>query len=72
MKLTTEKMQSMITTRPTPFYVFDEDGFVENYQHLCKAMRRWYPNYVPGYSYKTNYAPYVCQLVKRLGGWAKV
>lgn len=56
----------------SPLYVFDDKGFVENYKHLCVAFRRIYPNYNPGYSYKTNYTPHICKLVKSLGGFAEV
>lgn len=56
----------------SPLYVFDDKGFVENYRHLCDAFRRIYPNYNPGYSYKTNYTPHIVKLVKRLGGYAEV
>ena len=56
----------------SPLYVFDDKGFIENYNHLCEAFRRVYPNYNPGYSYKTNYTPHICKLVKRLGGYAEV
>lgn len=56
----------------SPLYVFDDKGFVENYNHLCDAFRKIYPNYIPGYSYKTNYTPHICKLVKQLGGYAEV
>lgn len=56
----------------SPLYVFDDKGFIENYKHLCEAFRRYYPNYNPGYSYKTNYTPHICKLVKQLGGYAEV
>lgn len=56
----------------SPLYVFDEKGFIENYQHLCDAFKGEYENYRPGYSYKTNYTPYICKLVKELGGYAEV
>jgi len=56
----------------SPLYVFHDAAFIENYEHLCKAMREYYPNYNPGYSYKTNYTPHICKLVKRLGGYAEV
>lgn len=56
----------------SPLYVFDDKGFIENYNHLCEAFRKIYPNYNPGYSYKTNYTPHICKLVKRLGGYAEV
>lgn len=56
----------------SPLYVFDDKAFVENYKHLCHAFRKIYPNYNPGYSYKTNYTPHICKLVKQLGGFAEV
>lgn len=56
----------------SPLYVFNESEFIENYKALCAAFREVYPNYNPGYSYKTNYTPYICGLVKELGGYAEV
>lgn len=56
----------------SPLYVFHDAGFIENYRHLCEAMQKEYPNYIPAYSYKTNYTPHVCKLVKSLGGYAEV
>ncbi|MBQ7034502.1 MAG: diaminopimelate decarboxylase [Clostridia bacterium] len=59
-------------TIPTPFYVFDESGFIDNYKRLCGAMKKVYPNYMLSYSFKTNYTPYICETVKELGGYAEV
>ncbi len=56
----------------TPFYLFDETGFVKNYRHLETTFKSVYPNYQVSYSYKTNYTPYICNLVKDLGGYAEV
>lgn len=56
----------------TPYYVFEEKDFIENYKNLENAMKRIYSNYKVSYSYKTNYTPYICQLVKKLGGYAEV
>lgn len=56
----------------TPCYVFDQQEFVENYNHLLSSMRLNYENYNIAYSYKTNYTPYVCKCVKDLGGMAEV
>jgi len=55
-----------------PLYVFDEKSFVDNYKELMNAFQTVYPKYIPSYSYKTNYTPYVCNLVKNLGGYAEV
>ena len=64
--------RSLLGERSTPFYVFDTQGFIENYQALQAAMQQVYPNYRVAYSYKTNYTPYICNLVKSLGGYAEV
>lgn len=63
---------SLLKQYGSPLYVFDDKGFIENYNHLCEAFRKLYPNYNPGYSYKTNYTPHICKLVKSLGGYAEV
>ncbi len=65
-------IQKLLSTYGSPLYLFDEEGFIENYSHLCNAMSRVYDNYIPAYSYKTNYTPYICKLVKSLGGYAEV
>lgn len=56
----------------SPLYIFDEAAFTENFNHLCESFRKVYPNYYPGYSFKTNYTPYVCKVVKDMGGYAEV
>lgn len=55
-----------------PLYVFDEEAFIENYLHFEHCFKSFYSKYVVSYSYKTNYAPYICRLVKKLGGYAEV
>ena len=64
--------RSLLSSYGSPLYVFNDRGFVENYNYLCEAFCKEYPKYVPGYSYKTNYTPHICKLVKRLGGYAEV
>lgn len=65
-------IKSLIEEFGTPLYVFDDREFVNNYRALCEAFRNIYPNYIPAYSYKTNYTPHICKLVKDLGGFAEV
>lgn len=55
-----------------PCYVFDEAAFRENYQNLRKALRNVYSHYKIAYSYKTNYAPKICSIVKEMDGFAEV
>jgi diaminopimelate decarboxylase len=65
-------IKSLIEKNGTPFYLFDEKGFIDNYRALEDTFKKVYPNYQICYSYKTNYTPYVCNLVKNLGGLAEV
>ena len=65
-------IMQLIKQNGTPFYLFDEKGFVDNYKKLENTFKAIYPEYQISYSYKTNYTPYVCQLVKSLGGFAEV
>ncbi len=55
-----------------PNYVFKEKDFIENYKSFFDTFTSYYPNYKIAYSYKTNYTPYICRLVKELGGYAEV
>lgn len=56
----------------SPLYVFDQDSFEENFRRFVGAMTAQYDKYRLSYSYKTNYTPYICSLVKDLGGYAEV
>lgn len=67
-----QAIKSLIEKNGTPFYLFDEKGFVDNYRTLEDTFKKVYPNYQICYSYKTNYTPFVCNLVKSLGGLAEV
>lgn len=55
-----------------PCYVFDEDAFRENYIDLRGTLKRHYSKYEIAYSYKTNYAPAICKIVKEMDGYAEV
>lgn len=59
--------RELLNYKKTPFYVFDTEGFIKNYKSLQNAMKKEYNNYMISYSYKTNYTPYICELVKKLG-----
>lgn len=65
-------INQLIEKNGTPFYLFDEQEFIDNYRKLENTFKKIYPNYQVSYSYKTNYTPFVCQLVKSLGGYAEV
>ena len=65
-------IKELVEKNGTPFYLFDEQGFVDNYRKLENTFKAIYPDYQISYSYKTNYTPFICQLVKSLGGYAEI
>ncbi len=71
-KLNDNKVCELVQKHGSPLYIFDEEEFKENYRRLLEAFRAIYPKYNIAYSYKTNYTPYICKLVKELGGFAEV
>lgn len=56
----------------SPFYFFDRDAFIRNVRAIRAAFRKRYPHTLVGYSYKTNYIPYLCRLARDLGSQAEV
>ncbi len=56
----------------SPFYIFDETAFRKNYDDIVSAFGRRYAKFILAYSYKTNYTPYLCEIVKSKGGFAEV
>ncbi|MBI2857833.1 MAG: diaminopimelate decarboxylase [Chloroflexi bacterium] len=56
----------------TPFYIFCKDNLLENYNSIDTAFRSRYRKFIIGYSYKTNYLPYLCETIKERGGYAEV
>lgn len=67
-----DEIKKIVETYGTPVYVFEEKRFLQNYNNLQNAFQKIYPKYQIGYSYKTNYTPYICKIVKQLGGFAEV
>ena len=71
-ELTNEAIKKIESSYGSPFYLLDEAGFIDNYEQFVSTMKRYYSKYALSYSYKTNYTPYVCSLVKSMGGYAEV
>ena len=65
-------IDALVKEHDSPVYYFDEDQFIANYYTFEKSFTDIYSNYRVSYSYKTNYAPYICRIVKGLGGYAEV
>lgn len=55
-----------------PLYIFKKDDFIENYLIFNECFQKLYSKYRVAYSYKTNYTPEICKIVKSLGGYAEV
>lgn len=54
------------------FYLCDTQKFSNNYDELLQAFRNFYPETEIAYSYKTNYIPRLCSIIKEKGGYAEV
>jgi diaminopimelate decarboxylase len=56
----------------SPIYILDRQNFVRNFNGLLAEFTRYYSGIIVGYSYKTNYIPYLCRLARNLGARAEV
>lgn len=65
-------VKGLISTYGSPLYVFHADEFKKNYMDLLNEIRKIYTKYNIAYSYKTNYTPKICTLVKEFGGLAEI
>lgn len=72
MNYTKKRIEQIKKEYGLPCYVFDEQAFRDNYRHLQNALATSYCRYQIAYSYKTNYAPKICEIVKSMGGYAEV
>lgn len=72
MRYSKKLLDTLVKEYGSPLYLFDEDAFRRNYQDFVSAMSSYYDKYCLSYSYKTNYCPYICNIVKELGGYAEV
>lgn len=65
-------VKKFVENHSLPFYLFDEQLFLDNINRFESTFQSVYPNYHIAYSFKTNYTPYICNLVKKNGGYAEV
>lgn len=70
--LTYDKAAKIFSVAGSPFYLCDGGQFRSNFDRISQAFSSRWPNFILAYSYKTNYIPYLCQIVKDKGGWAEV
>lgn len=65
-------IENLVLQYGSPFYLVDRNRFESNFDELTAAFRSHWSPFILAYSYKTNYLPYLCDLVKQKGGWAEV
>lgn len=56
----------------SPFFLLDVNKLRETYYKIEHAFKSRYENFIIGYSYKTNYLPYLCKELSKLGAYAEV
>ncbi|MBP3819465.1 MAG: pyridoxal-dependent decarboxylase [Butyrivibrio sp.] len=72
MKIDSEIIKNIKAQYGEAFYLIDAQQFRRNFSELKNAFSSIYDNFNIAYSYKTNYAPTYCKLVKEMGGYAEV
>ena len=65
-------VESLRSNYGDAFYLLDSDQFISNFNELKETFTHIYPHFNIAYSYKTNYTPKFCRIVKDLGGYAEV
>lgn len=66
------KMKELVNEYGSSFYILDVNKLRENYKKINTAFNNRYKNFIIGYSYKTNYIPYLCKELSELGAHAEV
>lgn len=56
----------------TPYFVINKDALDEGLRKMNMALQNAWPNYIIGYSYKTNALPWVIEYFKKHGCYAEV
>ncbi len=67
-----KQVKELVSKYGSPLYVLDRKGLLDDYNNLHNAFSSIYPKYRLAYSYKTNYAPYICKIMKEMGALAEV
>ena len=70
--LSNDVLMALEQEHGSSFYLFNVNKLQNNYEKMKKAFADKYENFVIGYSYKTNYLPYLCKVLKEQGAYAEV
>lgn len=71
-ELTYERLAKLEEEYGSSYYIFNIEKLRDNYRKINDAFKSRYNNFIIGYSYKTNYVPYLCKEMSRLGAFAEV
>jgi diaminopimelate decarboxylase len=72
MSLNRDLLKELTSIYGDSFYILDSLKFEKNYDEFLYEFRRYYPKTYIGYSYKTNYIPKLCSIIKEKNGYAEV
>lgn len=72
MNLTHSQIEEITQNSSSPFYLLDVNRLRDNYKKIYQSFNSRYKNFIIGYSYKTNYLPYLCKEMLQLGAYAEV
>jgi diaminopimelate decarboxylase len=70
--MTYDEIKKIGSIADSPFYLFDKEAFTDNFDNITKAFGSRYEKFIIGYSFKTNYIPYLCNIIRKKGGFAEV
>src|SRR3989344_1120912 len=65
------EIQNLLEKFNSPLFIVSERIIKEKYQKLKDALRVFYPDSIISYSYKTNYLPEICKILKGCGVYAE-
>ncbi|HUV40494.1 MAG TPA: hypothetical protein VMW23_01740 [Sedimentisphaerales bacterium] len=67
-----QQVKDIESVHGCPFYLFDRQAFLRNYDQITSAFKSRYEKFILAYSYKTNYIPYLCNIIREKGSFAEV
>ena len=70
--ITYDEIKNIEAEFGTPFYLLNEDLFIKNFDDITSSFESRYDKFILAYSYKTNYIPYLCDIIRKKGGYAEV
>lgn len=66
------RLNEIASEAGSPFYIVHPELFRENLRNFSKAFKELYPKFILSYSFKTNYTPFLLEIVKEEGLYAEV